>query len=53
MDKQQENQNEFISIPLATMTFGKNKTSEFTFNNNSNNNSLKSDFNNNLTLKNN
>ena len=53
MDNQQENQNEFISIPLATMTFGKNKSSEFTFNNNSNNNSLKSDFNNNLTLKNN
>ena len=53
MDNQQDNQNEFVSIPLASMTFGKNKTSEFTFNNNSNNNSLKSDFNNNLTLKNN
>ena len=44
-----------ILFPLATMTFGKEQINDFTFNDNlnSNNNTLKSDTNNNLTLKNN
>ncbi len=49
------NNNEYYSIPLATMTFGKEQLENFTFNNNYQNNynfSLKNDNNNNLTLKN-
>ncbi len=55
MDNLNTNQNDYFSLPLATMTFGKEQINDFTFNNNlnSNNNTLKSDTNNNLTLKNN
>ena len=55
MDNQNSNNNEYLSLPLASMTFGKEHQPEFTFNNNSssNNNSLKNELNNNLTLKNN
>ena len=50
MDNQNSNNNEYLSLPLASMTFGKEHQPEFTFNNNSssNNNSLKNELNNNL-----
>ena len=55
MDNHTSNQNDNYSLPLAIMTFGKEQINDFTFNNNlnSNNNTLKSEINNNLTLKNN
>ncbi len=55
-EQNSNNNNDYFSLPLATMTFGKEQLANFTFNNNSfnnNNYTLKNDNNNNLTLKNN
>ena len=39
-EQNSNNNNDYFSVPLATMTFGKEQLANFTFNNNSFNNEI-------------